>query len=142
MRKARWIKSLFIILSIIIVITIGIVTLKFTNSSFRYNFDIIFNCQEEHIAYVTNEKSEYYKISVPLPPSTTQAFRHSDTGVTYYSKIKHSDFLQFYIDNDFIVDGNKVYTDDGNFKIVDKNLDSTFKYHFIDISLYEMSTSN
>ena len=109
--------------------------MRFTNSKFRYNYDIIFHCDNLHYAYVSIEEGDVEKISLVLPPSTVKAFRHSDFAATYYSKLSYEEFLKYYITEGYTVVENAVYTENGVFIITDvsRQMEDAWKYYFIDI---------
>lgn len=125
----------------LILVVIGIAALRFTNSKFRYNFDVTFNCDDTHYSYVLKENgADIVKASLSLPSSTTFAFRHSDVAVTYYSKLSYEEFVEYYVEEGYTVVDDAVYTEDGVFIIKDANSQDNvdWKYNFIDIELVEM----
>ncbi len=139
MKKGKKIISciaIFVIL--ILIITVAITILRFTDSEFRYNFDITFNCAKTHCSYnISKSGADAKKAVLPLPPSTTRAYKHSDTAVTYYSKLTIKEFLDYYITAGYTVQGNLVYTEDYIFIITGVPKETgTLKYNFIDIDLY------
>ena len=124
----------------LILVVVGVWTLRFMNSEFRYNFDITFNCDDTHYSYEALENGEdVVKASLPLPSSTALAFRHSDSAATYYSKLSYEEFLEYYVAEGFTVEENVVYTENGVFIVNDVNdqAEGDWKYNFIDIALSE-----
>ena len=133
--------GVLIILTACLVLVVGITTLRFMNSKFRYNFDVTFNCDDTHYSYVLSENGvDIVKASLSLPSSTTFAFRHSDVAVTYYSKLSYEEFVEYYVAEGYTVVDGAVYTEDGVFIIKDANSQDyvDWKYNFIDIELVEM----
>jgi len=133
--------KVFLVVAIVILIAVvAICALRYTNSEFRYNFDIVFNCDDTHYSYITDDEgAEVEKLSLPLPPSTAVAHRHSDVAVTYYSKLQCVDFLEYYKTEGYTVEGNTVFTDSGAFILNETEADTenTWKYYFVDIELSE-----
>lgn len=133
-------KILKILIPTTVVLMIGaisIVGLRFRYTAFRYNFDVIFNCDDMHLSYHPDESGEFLKYSLPLPPSTAFAYRQSDTSVTYYTKQSYDSFLSYYQENGYAVLDGTVYSgDDLFFPIALVNSDEEFKYNFIEIETF------
>jgi hypothetical protein len=130
-------KKIFIIGILIIFIICSIVfiqVLRFTNSDFRYNFDVNFNQTKEHISYLENGEN----IVLPLPKKTTFAFKTSDSNVTYYTKLSYEEFIKFYKSNDMFIEENVVSYDNIKFIVKEKKDSGSnkSKYNFINIDIY------
>lgn len=124
----------------VILIVVGVWTLRFTNSEFRYNFDVTFNCDDTHYSYSSLEDgTDVVKASLPIPSSTALAFRHSDSAATYYYKHSHEEFLAYYVVGGYTVEENAVHTENSVFIVNDANDQSEedWKYNFIDTALSE-----
>lgn len=140
MKKRRKSKIILLLVSALcLIIIVGIIFgLRFTNSEFRYNFDVTFNCDDIHYSYLTAEdETEITEAILPLPASTTLAFRHSDYAATYYSKLTYKEFLEYYRSEGYRVEENAVFIENSVFLISDVSdeMDGQWKYHFIDITL-------
>lgn len=140
MKKKNKSKIILLLASALcLIIIVGIILgLRFTNAEFRYNFDVTFNCDDIHYSYLTTENgTEIEEATLPLPASTTLAFRHSDSAATYYSKLTYEEFLESYRREGYKVEENAVYIENCVFLISDVSdeMDGQWKYHFIDIKL-------
>ena len=118
-----------IVLLLMLTIFISFV-LRFFNAGFRYAFDVNFNQKEVHESYDDD------KIWIlPLPPSTAFAYKHSDTAVTYYTKLSYEDFLSYFVEDNYEVKEDVVTYKEASFKLTEVHKDSEYKYYFVDIDL-------
>lgn len=123
--------TIFIIIILLITIVISIFIVRAVDSRFRYSFDINFNQDEEHKSYLRSGEV----FILPLPPSFAFAYKHSDSGVTYYSKLSYTEFLKYFIDEGYEIQGNIIIYNEVSFCITEVNSESEYKYYFIDIDL-------
>ena len=140
MKKRRKSKIILLLVSAVcLIITVCIILgVRFVNAEFRYNFDVMFNCDDTHYSYLTIEDgTEITEVMLPLPASTTLAFRQSDSAATYYSKLTYEEFLEYYSRAGYQIEGTSVYIEDSVFLISDVSdeMDGEWKYYFIDIAL-------
>jgi len=128
-------KKYIILIVILLLIVIGVYTLRAFDSKFRYSFDVSFNTEKEHKSFYIGTGNEVEVFTLPLPPSTTFAYKHSDSAVTYYSKLTYDEFLNYYVINGFEVQENVITYNGAKFKVSDVISEDDYKYFFIDIDL-------
>lgn len=129
-------RKISITIIILFILFVSIFVARFINPAFRYNFDVNFNTVKEHKSYLCDSGAETKVFTLPLPPSTAFAFKHSDSAVTYYSKLSYDEFLDYYESNKYGINGNIVTYNGIDFVISEVTYDEDDKYHFIDIDLY------
>jgi len=118
-----------ILILLLMVTILMIFPLRFFNAGFRYAFDVNFNTNEVHESY----DDKVY--SLPLPSSTTFAYKHSDTAVTYYTKLTYEEFLLYYVEKNYKIHEDIVTHNGASFVLKEVHKDSEHKYYFIDIDL-------
>ena len=89
-----------------------VVCLRFLYPKFRYQFDVLFHCCEEHVSYV--EGDTINQVKLPLPPRTAFAYRTSDTASVYCTKNNYEQFLGFYRNNGYEVEGSVITSKEKN----------------------------
>jgi len=119
----------FLILLIMLTILMSF-PLRFFSAGFRYAFDVNFNTNEVHESY--DDKKMW---TLPLPPSTAFAYKHSDTAVTYYTKLAYEEFLLYYVEKNYEIQEDIVTYKGASFVMKEVHKDSEHKYYFIDIDL-------
>lgn len=122
-------KVLLITFFLALVIFLTITILRFVNPIFRINFDMIFNNSKENVTYENGK--EYY---LPLPKDTVQAYRYSDYGVMYYTKLSYDEFIEYYNEYDYIVKNNDIVCNDVKYILKEEN-DYMGKYTAIRIEM-------
>lgn len=126
-------KRYIIYITIVLLIVISVYVLRLFDSRFRHEFDVNFNTVKEHKSFQIGAGDEVKVL--PLPPTTTFAYKHSDSGVVYYSKLSYDDFLNYYVSNGYEVQENVVTYNGTKFKISYLTFEEDFKYFFINIDL-------
>ena len=137
--KKKLFAAILLVLVLLVLSAIGIFVLRAFDSSFRYSFDVNFNNAKEHKSYSEDLRNF---TTLPLPPSTAFAFRHSDTAVTYYTKLNYDEFIKYYKDNGYTVNENVITHNNVNFIIIYKNYEGSYKYNFIEIDLFTRKLQN
>lgn len=83
-----------IVSSIVVLLIVSVFVLRFVSPSFRYSFDVIYNCRDSHVSYVPIENGPAVEYIIPLPSSSAIAYRLSDTAVVYCTKQNYTSFFE------------------------------------------------
>ena len=112
MRKKVY-RIILIIILLCIMAVIGIGFMRFYSHRFRVHFDVIFHSCREHVSYVYVKDEHTKKYKMPLPPHTALLSRISDTASIYYIKKSYEQFIDYYRNGGYDVEGSVITLENG-----------------------------
>lgn len=136
-KPTRTTQIIIIVSLIVVLLFVSVFALRFASPSFRYAFDVVFNCCDSHVSYVLDENGTADEYIIPLPSSSAIAYRLSDTAVVYCTKQNYDSFLKFYQENGYSVNDSTVSDGNKTFSLTQLNEEVSKWYIFIKVELVE-----
>lgn len=135
--KNKLARIIIIVSLIVVLLLVSVFALRFASPSFRYSFDVVFNCSGSHVSYVPDENGTAVEYIIPLPSSSAIAYRLSDTAVVYCTKQNYDSFLKYYQENGYSVNDSTVSDGNKTFLVTLLNEEESKWYFFIKVELVE-----
>lgn len=128
-------RIIIIVSMIVVLLLVSVFVLRFASPSFRYSFDVVFNCSDSHVSFIPDENGTTVEYNIPLPSSSAIAYRLSDTAVVYCTKQNYDSFLKYYQENGYSVNDSTVSDGNKTFSVTQLSEEVSKWYIFIKVEL-------